>query len=93
MSDLHKIRNEIDSIDRKILSLLAKRLLCAEKIAAKKKCLHLPVFDSSREDEIFQRIKDEAVSLEIPQDMVTSIFKEIIHQSSRLQEKKLKESI
>lgn len=51
MKDLLDIRNEIDDIDRQILSLYEKRLGLAEDVATYKIANHKAVFDKVREEE------------------------------------------
>jgi len=91
MNDLQDIRSEIDEIDRHILELLAKRFACSEKIAAQKIKQGLPVYDGAREEMLFENIKNSAKSKGIPTNIAESIFQEIVHQSRRLQESKLRE--
>lgn len=48
--DLNTLREEIDRIDRSLVSLLEQRMGTASQIAEFKRENHLPVLDQSRED-------------------------------------------
>ena len=87
MKSLQDIRREIDSIDAEILALLQKRFLCSKEIARIKQETGMPVFDRTREEELFARIEAIAKKEGIPPSVAQSIFTEIVHQSRRVQER------
>jgi monofunctional chorismate mutase len=89
MKELEEIRDTIDRIDRDILKLLAERFLCTQQVADYKRKIQKPVFDSSREEKIFEQIRKHASDFHIPKDIAEAVFKEIIHQSRRLQQKQI----
>jgi chorismate mutase/prephenate dehydratase len=54
--DIYDLRNSIDVIDKKILQLINRRLILAQKIGGKKKQSGSQVVDSKRESEILNRL-------------------------------------
>lgn len=85
---LKLLREKIDRIDEKILSLLLKRIELVKKIGEIKNINGKPVFDPSREEQILTRLKK--INLDrIPVEKLEPIFKEIFS-LSRSYEKKLK---
>ena len=65
MSDLKDIRNKINEIDQEMAKLFEERMQASEEVAEYKKEHALPIFDSSRENEVINRnveyIKDEKI--------------------------------
>lgn len=57
---LEEIRNEIDSIDKELVSLFIRRMNCAEEVAKYKKENNLPILDASRERALLNKISDLA---------------------------------
>lgn len=57
---LEEIRNEIDSIDKELVSLFIRRMNCAEQVAKYKKENNLPILDASRERALLNKISDLA---------------------------------
>ena len=58
--ELNKLREEIDTIDRELVSLFLKRMNVAAGVAAYKKEKGLPVFDPARERALLQKLSDMA---------------------------------
>ena len=54
------LREEIDKIDEKIITLLKSRMDVSKKVGELKATLHIPVEDRGREDEIIQRLGELA---------------------------------
>lgn len=54
MSEIEKLRNQIDSIDNDIVKLFEDRMDTAAKIAAYKKENNIPVLNRSRENEVIE---------------------------------------
>ena len=85
--DLLSIREEIDKINNDIIDLYIKRMRLAEGVADYKLRHSLPVFQSSREDEILNRVEKNS-----PPDLAQGarlLFTEILdiskcHQQNRL---------
>ncbi|MDI6619161.1 MAG: chorismate mutase [Clostridiales bacterium] len=64
MDDIKKLREEIDSVDTKLVQLFERRMEIVLKIAEYKKLNNMKVFDRSREDEVIKKgiglLKNEA---------------------------------
>jgi len=56
-SQLKKLRNKIDVLDRKLLAVLNQRAAVVKKIAAWKEMMKKPGFDPSREKIVVERLK------------------------------------
>ncbi|MCL4339486.1 chorismate mutase [Patescibacteria group bacterium] len=85
---LNKFRKEINKIDAKILKLLARRFLIANKIKDIKKKEKLPIRDQKREEEIFLEINILSKQLNLNPVFTKEMFKKIIKESRRLQNEK-----
>lgn len=82
---LEKLREQIDGIDGRILSLLCERQEIASEIGKEKRRSGLPVFDPAREQEVLRRlIADDQTSLN--PDAIRSIFNEIISAARTVQQ-------
>jgi monofunctional chorismate mutase len=76
MKSINSLREEIDSIDNKILNLIKKRALISKEIGKLKKLSKTPIKDKNREKEILKKLKN-------PYEV--QIFKKIISESRKLQ--------
>ena len=82
--DLINARNEIDNIDREIVSLLEKRFDVVLNIGQYKKENKIPIYDANREDMVvktcisYLKNKDYAKSIEV-------IYKQIMNSSKELE--------
>ena len=56
MSELDKLRSEINDIDNNIMDLLVKRMSISKKIGEYKKNNNIKVFDPSREKLLLERL-------------------------------------
>jgi len=77
-SDLRRLRQEIDRLDEQLLSLIARRMRIAEKVAEVKKKLKLSVRDEGRERRVISRAKEKAGKLRIDKGFVEGLMKYII---------------
>lgn len=84
--DLSDWRNKIDEIDADILNLLEQRAEIVSKIGKLKIERNLPVFDESRERQVFNRIILKANS-SLSLESAISIFRCIVKESRRMQTK------
>lgn len=74
MKELEKLRKEIDCLDEKMLSLLAKRFRVTRKIGLLKKESSLEPQDNQREIEIIQKMTHLGQKLEIEPIFVQKFF-------------------
>lgn len=56
--ELNELRNEIDSIDKELVSLFIRRMNCSRDVAEYKKEHNLPVLDASRERALLTKISE-----------------------------------
>ena len=82
-----KLRNQIDQIDRQIITLLNKRAKTAVRVGYIKKKLSLPVRNPAREDLVIQKAEKAAKS-PLNKKLVEPIFRQIIEACSSVQYKK-----
>lgn len=84
---LEDIRKEIDIIDKKLILLIGERLRLVRKIKEIKKGNNIEIIDSARESEILDRIKNKAKIHDIDENFTEKIFRAIIEESRRVQER------
>lgn len=60
MKDIGDLRDEIDSIDEKLVKLFVQRMEVAEQIANFKKENNLPVFNAQREEQVLELVSSKA---------------------------------
>lgn len=73
--DLETLREEINSIDNTILSLLEARARAVHEVGELKKGSPVPIYVPARERAIFDRLSSMS---SLPKDMIISVFREII---------------
>lgn len=84
---LSKLRKEIDSIDRELLMLLAKRMAIVKKIGKYKKENCLPVRQKQREEQLISEKKALAGKFGLNKDFVKKLYREIINESLKIEKK------
>lgn len=82
MDKIDTLRNNIDKLDKEIMSLLEERFTLTNKIGAIKKESKTVVLDSKREQVIFDKTTEFSHS---PQ--IIEIYKTIMNESKSLQRK------
>jgi chorismate mutase / prephenate dehydratase len=86
MDELQKIRNEINSVDERILEALANRRKLAEQIIQAKDQLGTPIRDALREEQLLAGLIAKGRSRGLDAHLVTRVFHEIIDDSIRSQQ-------
>lgn len=76
MDKLNKLREEINSIDLEIISLIKKRLDVVKKVGKIKKESNLPIKNPARERELITLLTNQARKAKIPQELIKIIWKE-----------------
>lgn len=89
--DLQQLRNGIDNIDEKILSLFLQRMDLCRDVAEYKRVNNLSVFQGGREDEIINRIR-ELTDDDNLKNGTAALFTTIMDISKHLQNQKLLEN-
>lgn len=82
---MESVRVEIDAIDAQILSLLSKRMQCAQKIGAYKKEHNLPILQLERWQEILNIAIQKGHELGLSNTFVTQFLTAIHDKSIRHQ--------
>ena len=85
MNELSEIRDEIDSIDEKILSLLEQRFSLMPNVADCKKQEKIKTLDKKREQEIILEKISIAENKNIDKKFVISLFELIMNESKKIQ--------
>jgi chorismate mutase/prephenate dehydratase len=86
MDELKQLRQKIDTLDGEILRLFAERAEVCREIGVAKKEQRLPVRDTSREAQVYQRIRDQAAHLGLNPVQVEAVYREIVNMCSSVQE-------
>lgn len=73
MNDLEKAREQIDKIDKEMISLFEKRMALVKDVIEYKKKNNLDILDSKREDEIIKR------NVELVTDKLKPYYKEFFN--------------
>ena len=85
--DLNHLRNEIDKLDKQILSDFEKRMELCTKVALYKKENNMQIFQKGREKDILKRVREN--SPEHLKDGSAALFTEIMDISKCLQQQEL----
>ena len=78
------LREEIDKLDEKIITLLKSRMDVSKKVGELKVALHIPVEDKGREDEIIQRL-GELANGHLKEEQLIRIFTAVFKSSKQIQ--------
>ena len=84
---LEKIRDKIQKIDQRLLSLIKDRMELAEKIAEVKQTLNLDIYDAGQEEKVKRKYKKTAVQLGINEKVTENICKLILKESKKVQKR------
>jgi len=91
MSDLDRTRDEIDRIDRELISLLARRMEAVRKVGLfKREHTEAPIRDVEREREVFEFWASEGERAGLSSYFLGRILREILSYSRRDQERHLR---
>jgi chorismate mutase len=75
---LDELREEIRTIDREIVELIAQRTYVAETIAAVKREQGLPTTDEQQEQAVMDRAGENARRFDVDDNLVKAIFRLLI---------------
>ena len=78
--NLEKLREEIDKLDKEILSLITQRQKCVEKVALVKNNKDL-VVDKKRIEEVIRRVKRLAKEKGLSEKIAESLWRKLIELS------------
>ena len=75
---LAELREEIESIDRELVELIARRTYVADTIAEVKEHEDLPTVDERQEQEVMDRAGANAERFDVDANLVKAIFRLLI---------------
>ncbi|ELY44794.1 chorismate mutase [Natronorubrum bangense] len=75
---LDELREEIQTIDREIVELIAQRTYVADTIAQVKDEQGLPTTDETQEQQVMDRAGDNAEQFDVDANLVKAIFRLLI---------------
>ncbi|THE63735.1 chorismate mutase [Salinadaptatus halalkaliphilus] len=75
---LDELREEIETIDREIVELIAQRTYVADTIAQVKAEQDLPTTDESQEQQVMDRAGENAEQFDVDANLVKAIFRLLI---------------
>ncbi|MGT2932427.1 chorismate mutase [Streptococcus catagoni] len=88
--DLQQIRQEIDTVDKELVSLLEKRMFLVEEVTHYKKNKKLPVLDINRERQVLRRVSSYIVNKKFDKAILSSMAS-ILEVSRDYQNQKMEE--
>jgi chorismate mutase len=83
--DIAKLRAKINEIDDQILLALSDRVQVCKAIGTAKKKQGMPVRDVSRENEVYQRLKEKSKKLGLNEAQIEALYREIVNMCSAVQ--------
>ena len=86
ITELARIRVEIEGIDNEIVALLARRLQLGKQTGEIKRTAGLPILDPTREAAVIRRVTGVAREAGVPAEPLREIFWQIVGMSRRAQE-------
>jgi chorismate mutase len=86
LADLAQCRDDIERIDREIISLLSRRLVLGKRTGELKRLAGLPILDPTREAAVIRRVTEEARQAGLPPEPIREVFWQIVGMSRRAQE-------
>ncbi len=75
---LEELRDEIRTIDRELVELIARRTYVADSIARVKAEQDLPTVDEDQEQQVMNRAGENAEQFEVDANLVKAIFRLLI---------------
>ena len=75
---LDELRAEIETIDRELVELIARRTYVADTIAAVKERQDLPTVDERQEQAVMDRAGENAERFDVDSNLVKAIFRLLI---------------
>lgn len=79
--NLEELRKQIDTLDDKLVEILAERMRLSKQVGEVKKQTNTPFIDPIRFEQLLRRVIEKAKKLHLSEDLILGIYK-IIHQHS-----------
>ncbi|MBW2670603.1 MAG: chorismate mutase, partial [Deltaproteobacteria bacterium] len=82
---LENLRQGLDAIDQKIVSLLAERQAEVERVVALKKTYNIPVYHPAREENLISHRRNQGIKAGLDPDCIEEIYRRI-HRQTRVEQ-------
>lgn len=79
--ELDKLRQQINEIDKSLISLIKQRFELTHKIGVLKKRIGLPIRDKRRERQVLEMTTLEAQNLGLDKKLIKSLYKAFMKQA------------
>ncbi|MBW2013549.1 MAG: chorismate mutase, partial [Deltaproteobacteria bacterium] len=79
--ELENLRKQLDTIDQKIVSLLAKRQAEVERVVKLKKAHNIPVYHPAREENLISQLRNQGAEAGLNSDYIEDLYRRILRQS------------
>jgi chorismate mutase len=86
MDEIPNLRKKVDEIDDQILLALCERVKVCKALGDAKKKQGMSIRDSSRENEVYKRIKEKSVQCQLNPTQIERVYREIVNMCSAVQE-------
>ena len=86
MDEIPKLRKKVDKVDDQILTALCERVKICKAIGSAKKKQGMPIRDTSRENEVYKRIKEKSAQFQLDPVQIERVYREIVNMCSAVQE-------
>jgi len=86
LDELELYRKEVDQVDELILKALTERVKICMAIGLVKKKRGMPVRDVSRENDVYEKVKEKSAKLGLDSQKVEELYREIVNICSAVQE-------
>ena len=86
MDEIQRLRKKVDAVDEQILTALSERAKICSAIGLVKKKKGMQIRDTSRENEVYKRVKEKAVEFHLDPMKVEAVYREIVNMCSAVQE-------
>ena len=90
-TEIKKLRDNIDDIDRQILDLISRRLAQVQEVVTLKKAHNIPVYHPAREEDLISRLRSQAASSGIDPDFMEELYRVILRNSRMEQTVEMKQ--
>ena len=81
VAELTALRDQIDEVDKALLSLLAKRLELVAEVGEVKSKYGLPIYVPEREASMLASRRKEAAALGVPPDLIEDVLRRVMRES------------
>ncbi|MFO1184172.1 MAG: chorismate mutase [Bauldia sp.] len=75
---LHDLREDIDAIDRRLVSLLAQRMQVVDQVIARKREAGLPALIPSRVEDVVAKVRAEADRVGLAPDLGETVWRALM---------------